>query len=237
MNTILVIDDNKMWRLLLKNYLEKQNYLVLEAAYLCRASEILEKYAVDLILLDLSLPDGNGLNFIKEAKGYTDAPLIIVSSDSYKEVMVEGYRLGADDYVRKDCDMDILMLKISNFIKRYADLSANDNGEGTVQRTYFFDDWSFDISEFQIEDQNGDAIALTKGEHQLLRYFLENPEQTLPKEKLCEALMNENYQPSSRALDLKVSRLRKKLNQDEGREYIHTVHGVGYIFHPKKTEE
>ena len=237
MHTVLLIDDNKMWRLLLKNYLEKHNYLVLEAAYLCRATEILEKYAVDLILLDLSLPDGNGLPFIKEVKGYTDAPVIIVSSDSYKETILEGYRQGADDYVRKDCDMDVLMLKISNFIKRYGDLTANENDENMIQKSYVFDDWSFDVSEYHIEDNTGEVIPLTKGEHQLLKVFIEYPDHTLSKEKLCESLMHENYQPSSRALDLKVSRLRKKINQDKERDYIQTVHGVGYMFQPNKVEE
>ena len=106
-----------------------------------------------------------------------------------------------------------------------------------IQKSYVFDDWSFDVSEYHIEDNTGEIIPLTKGEHQLLKVFIEYPDHTLSKEKLCESLMHENYQPSSRALDLKVSRLRKKINQDKERDYIQTVHGVGYMFQPNKIEE
>lgn len=236
METILVIDDDKMLRFMLKESLENNDYLIFEAANGRRSLEILDQHKADLILLDLNLPDGNGLEFIQKIREKTDVPLIIVSGDHQSEHKVNGFDLGADDYVTKPFDLAVLIARIKSHIRRYKSQISNQNepqnGNGSSEHIYF-GDVIFDRARFQLFDRAGNSQNLTSREYLLLDVLINAAGRAIRREDLCEAIREDRYVPTPRAIDVKITRIRKKIGDDaQDPQMIKTVRGIGYLFDP-----
>lgn len=235
MKTLLIVEDNKVLRRTLKDRMEKEGFLILEAAHGKRLLEIIKEYKVDLILLDLHLPDGNTLNLIDDVKIHTDAPIIIVSSEDDKKMRIKGLNSGADDYVCKPFVMDELVARIKANIRRYVqDYTSpkrKQNFSWKCDRIRFAD-WVLDRRRFQVygkkDHQSGD---LTMREFKVLEALVNNAGKVLKREDLCEAVREENYVPNPRAIDIKITRIRRKIrDKATSARIIRTIRGAGYVF-------
>lgn len=234
MDTVLLVEDDKFLRHTLKENLENEDFIVFEAAAGKRLTEIVRQHHVDLILLDLRLPDGNGLDFIRDIRQHTDVPVIIVSGENRKAEKLEGLETGADDYVCKPFEMDELIARIKANLRRYKGQTSNENSkEQPGAAEIKCGPWTLDRARYQIFDPEGRPGNLTFREFRLLDILAEKTGQAVKRDDLCEALREENYTPTPRALDVAITRIRKKIG-DSGTnpEIIKTVRGVGYMLTP-----
>lgn len=234
MDTVLLVEDDATLRGTLKECLEQEDFIVFEAALCRRSLEILARHKVDIVLLDMRLPDGNGLDIITDIRKHTDVPLIIVSGDNQLSHRVGGFDKGADDYVHKPFDMEELIARIRANLRRYKGLTSNQNGRKIIDvdgEQVNFGEWTLDRAQFQVFDDMHRAAGLTVHEFKLLDTLVTHAGQVLKREELCDALSVESYIPTPRAIDVKVARIRKKIGDDASNpQIIKTVHGAGYMF-------
>ncbi len=236
MDTVLVVDDDKMMRHVIRLNLENEDIMVIEATMLKRLFDILSVHKVDLILLDLGLPDGNAMDFIKEIRAQSDVPLIIVSGHHECSKKTQGLDLGADDYINKPFDVSELVARVKSHIRRYKGFGENkyssNNNVLNKNDDIYFGGLVMRKSQYQVFHEKGGSCDLTPQEFLLLDMLLIESGRPVHRDALCEAIRSEsNYAPSGRAIDIKVMRLRKKLENCEwqGRDIITTVRGVGYM--------
>lgn len=234
METLLLIDDDKSLRYLLRESLEKNDFVVIEAMNGARSIEILKQHHVDAILLDLHLPDGYGVDLIPQIRELTNVPLIIVSGDQEKSCRIEGLDAGADDYVIKPFSTKELVARIKANLRRYhglqkpgsKDASTNDNTSSIIK----IGKWNLDQKKFQIFDDKNTAGNLTIREFLLLEALVKNANCAVNREDLGQAIKTENYVPTPHAIDVKITRLRKKLGDcATDPQIIKTIRGVGYM--------
>ena len=176
---------------------------------------------VDLMILDINLPDGNGFDFLKNLRRNSDVPVIILTANDLETDEVMGLELGADDYITKPFSLMVLRARIDKALKR-SDSARNAVYTDTV---YSFD---FDKMEFK---SNNSLVELSKTEQKLLRLLTENRNQTLAREVLVDKIWTDGAEyVDENALSVTVNRLRKKLNAADS---IQTVYGIGYVWRSK----
>lgn len=218
MQRILVVEDD--WELN-KNIcymLKKEGYEVLEAHSIVEAKEIYAKNQIQLILLDVNLPDGDGFTFCNWVKAKNKAPVIFLTARDLEEDALKGYTLGAEDYVVKPFSMKILIKRIDVVLKH-----------NRVRATQVFSDdfLQIDFIKAKVEVKGKDC-PVTPTEIRLLKTFIENRGRMLTYEILLEQLWeNEGQFVDKHTLAVNVSRLRGKI-EDEKHRYILNVYGMGY---------
>jgi two-component system OmpR family response regulator len=231
MDTILLVEDDQMVRHMLKENLEHEQFIVFTAGRGDRMFDILHHHKVDLILLDLRLPDGSGLDFISDIRRHTDVPVIIVSGERSKSCKVTGLQLGADDFVAKPCDPDELIARIQANLRRYRNDNAAPSRGLQESSHFYFGQWKMDCDRYQIFNENDEPAHLTMQEFRLLERMVKQAGHVIHRDDLCEVLREDNYVPTSRAIDVKITRIRKKIGDDAAAPYmIKTVRGAGYFF-------
>ena len=217
MNYILLIEDDVALNKAISVYFKKENFQV--DSFFCGHDMIdaLEKNNFDIIILDINLPDLSGFDLIKQIKLInSNIPVIILSACDLDSDILHGFNLGAEDYVTKPFNIEILHKKINVILKR------------NTKNTFYKDDHLFfdkNISKLEI---NNKEIKLTPLEFKLLSLFLENQNQIILKETIIEKIWdsNENY-VDEHTLLVNISRLRNKI-EDDKHHYIKTVYGLGY---------
>lgn len=232
METLLLIEDDKFTRHFIREQLEAHDVVVLEAISGKRSLEILDQHHVDLILLDIGLPDGNGLDFIPEIRKRSDVPLIIVSAEKDVSNRIDGLKRGADDFVPKPFSAGELLARIEANLRRYREPHPVISPSGLHNESkIFFHNWVLEPDKFQIFNQNGQSGDLTIREYKVLEMLIRNAGRVISREDLCKAVREDNYIPTSRAMDVKITRIRKKIGDDAGDpQIIKTIRGVGYMF-------
>lgn len=235
MDTLLVVDDDQTVRQVLRECLAKENFNVYEAATGKRLVEILGHQHIDAFILDMNLPDGHGLDFLKEIRRRTDVPVIILSGDREEKQRVSGLDQGADDYVCKPFNVHVLAAKIRANLRRYR--AGNSVTAPTIQpegKIIRFSHWTLDSARYQIFDKDNTSGDLTVREFHLLYALASNAGKIMKRENLSETIREKNYVPTARAIDVKISRIRKKIGDDaENPSIIKTVRGIGYLFNPE----
>lgn len=234
METLLLVDDDKSLRYLLRESLERSDFVVIEATNGARTIEILKQHHVDAILLDLHLPDGHGIDFISGIREQTNVPLIIVSGDKDKSCRIDGLEAGADDYVLKPFSTKELIARIRANIRRHQGLQKPSEKDiesaASSSNCTKIGNWILDQNKFQIFDANNQPGTLTIREFLLLEALVKNANKAVNREDLGLAIKTENYVPTPRAIDVKITRLRKKLGDcATNPQIIKTVRGVGYM--------
>lgn len=172
---------------------------------------------LDLILLDVNLPDGNGLDFLRELRKTSQVPVIVLTANDTEMDEVTGLSIGADDYVTKPFSLMALRLRVQKLI-----------GRAKTTYTYEKNGLAFDFDELHFS-KNGVEIELSKTEIRLLRYLVENEGITLSREKLIEYVWQNEQYVDENALSVSIKRLRDKV-EGKGEKIIHTVYGIGYVF-------
>jgi DNA-binding response OmpR family regulator len=227
--TILSVDDDASLQIALSQYLEDDGYKVLTAA---NAADLEMQLAepVDVILLDLILPDAEGLGLIAKIRSRTKAPIIIVSGKNDTTEKIIGLEMGADDYITKPFEMRELTARIKVVLRRVTEASPQEKPPAQTKPADIvsFDGWRLDRRQYQLFDKDGKSAELTAGEFRLLEALVLSPNHALTRDYLFELTREGEFETSDRAVDIQIGRIRKKMNDLS--EIIKTVRGVGYMF-------
>lgn len=235
--TILVVDDDALIRDTVKSNLERDGYAVVTAASAGELDETLEKGTQpDTILLDLVLPDGDGLGLIAKIRSYTEAPVIIVSSKGESVDTIVGLEMGADDYISKPFQARELSARVKANLRRYQAYcemkskirdAAPEKSPRNAKKLRFCD-FTLDRDQMQVFDDTGADRGLTTQEFRLMESFALAPHRVLSREQLLELSRGDNVHVYDRAVDIQIARIRKKIDDESG-EIIKTVRGAGYM--------
>ena len=220
--TILVADDEMEIRELLRLYLEKDGYQVLEAADGRSALSLLETEEIDMALLDIMMPEVDGYHVLKKLRENNNMPVMILSAKNQDADKILGLDLGADDYLAKPFNPMEAVARINSNIRRFYSLGA----EGRKVRQLEVKDLRLDTEECVVY-RNGQSIDLTSVEYKMLRMFMEYPGKVFTKQQLYENVWGEEYAIADNNIMVSISRLRAKLSED-GSAYIKTIRGLGY---------
>ena len=218
---ILIVEDDKEISRLLCDFLEQNSFEAATALDGNAASIAMRKGGFDLILMDLMLPYKDGEQLIKELRGYSDTPVIVLSAKSMIETRLEVLRLGADDYILKPFDLNEVLVRIEVVLRRSR--GADDKKSDVLS----WGELTFSTEENSVMFREK-SIALTAKELQLLRLFMENPKKTFTKANLYESVWNDVYYYEDNTINVHVSNLRGKLKKATGNDCIETVWGIGY---------
>ena len=219
MTDILIVEDDKELAELLADFLRDEGYTVLSTGNGERAIQFFEQYGARLLVLDINLPDANGFAVCSKLRENADTPILIVSSRTGKEDKLNGFDLGADDYIEKPYDIDILIAKIKGIFKRRYrrdTLSADGVMLNLVEKTAVID---------------GKPVELPAKEFDLLALLIENQGKALKKEYLFNTVWGSDSDSEMQTLHVHINRLRQKLGDDpKNAKRLFTVWGVGYKF-------
>jgi Response regulators consisting of a CheY-like receiver domain and a winged-helix DNA-binding domain len=234
MKRVLIVEDDREIRGLLKDFLEENKYEVSEAKDGNVASELINNEKYDIILMDMMLPFKSGDILIQELRELKDTaksstPVIVLSAKTMKDTRLEVLRMGADDYIIKPFDLDEVLVRIEVVLRRSEAEAANASGSGAGEssQTLTYGDIEMNL-EYHSVTYKGEPVKLTLKEMQLLRLFLENPKKTFTKANLYEAVWEDTYYYEDNTINVHMSNLRSKLKKATGREFIETVWGIGY---------
>jgi len=239
---ILCVDDDPSIRKIITEYFGDLHYTVFSASDGEDLRSVLKKTAVDVILMDMVLPDADGLNLIRESRTHSQAPIIVISGKADTADKVIGLEFGADDYVTKPFSLRELEARIKTVMRRsvtYASgasqgldgIEPKEKERTEASRLLFFGEWKFDPQKMEVFDEEGQGAGLTSGEFRLLELFLRSAGRVLSRDYLFQEMHGEELDVFDRSIDIQVARLRKKLREDlKDPKYIKTVRSVGYMF-------
>ena len=228
---ILIVDDDPEIRRLLVDYLARNGFAALAAHDGREMKTLLEKQVVDLVVLDLMLPDSDGLTLCRDLRANArtqNLPVLMLTARGEETDRIVGIEMGADDYLVKPFNPRELLARIKTILRRARALPPNLRPEPT--RCLHFSGWCLDTAARLLNAPDGVATPLSGGEFRLLRILLDHPNRVLTRDQLCELIHGREAGPFDRAIDVQISRLRQRL-RDDSREpqLIKTVRGEGYV--------
>ena len=219
MTDILVVEDNTELREILVDFLRNEGYTVSSAGDGDKALSLYEKYGARLLVLDIMLPGASGMHILDKVRENSNTPVIMVSAKLGKDDKLNAIVSGADDYIEKPYDIDILIAKIKGIFKRR--LAVDELTDGDIR---------LDVAHETIY-KNGWAVEATAKEFELLRLLMENKGQTLLKHYLFNTVWGSDSESEEQTLTVHISRLRDKLEEDPKKpRKIITVWGKGYRY-------
>lgn len=230
---ILSVDDDENLQMVIKHYLEDDGYQVMTVGSAQSALDKIETAAPDIILLDLGLPDGEGLSLIPPFRSRTAARVIVVSGKSDTMEKVVCLEMGADDYITKPFEMRELSARIKAVLRRIEPVNNNETGLHVKQsdKVEFGDGWVLDRTQYQLFNPGNVSAELTTGEFKLLEALVVAANRAVTRESLFDMTRSNDYDGFDRAIDIQIARLRKKLGDDtKSPKVIKTIRGVGYMF-------
>ena len=224
---ILMVDDDPGIRDVVSDFLGRHGYRVETAADAEEMERALARGPVDLIVLDVMMPGEDGLAVCRRLTSSESAPPIIMLSAMGEDTdRIVGLELGADDYLAKPCNPRELLARIRAVLRRAEQRGqANSIGAGCE-----FAGWRLDLVRRELRSPPGVVVNLSSGEFSLLRAFVERPQRVLTRDQLLDMARGPDTEAYDRAIDVQISRLRKKLEDCAGRDPIRTVRGEGYMF-------
>jgi two-component system OmpR family response regulator len=225
---ILVVDDDREIRSLLRDYLEKNGFRATAVADGHETRRALERAKVDLVVLDLMLPHESGLEICRELRTSSDIPIIMLTALGEEVDRVVGLEIGADDYVAKPFSPRELLGRIRAVLRRTQ--AAPRLADANDARAYAFAGWTLDTTARTLTSPAGERVALGGAEFRLLAILLANAPRLLTRAHLMEAMRGRELDPFDRSIDVRVSRLRQTLREDaRSPQIIKTVYGEGYV--------
>lgn len=217
---VLVVDDESRMRKLVRDFLVRKDFEVLEAEDGAQAVDIFfEKNDISLIILDVMMPKMDGWQVCREIRAYSKVPIIMLTAKSDERDELLGFELGVDEYISKPFSPKILVARVEAILRRTTGLAADE-----ILRA---GDIQIDKAAHEVK-VNGENVELSYKEFELLTYFMENQGIALSREKILNSVWNYDYFGDARTIDTHVKKLRSKLG-DHG-DYIKTIWGMGYKF-------
>jgi DNA-binding response OmpR family regulator len=234
MPSIAVVDDEAATREMVGDYLKLHGFSVI----LCDGGRALREHLVrqspDLIVLDLNMPEEDGLSIVRDLKARTAIPIIMLTATASAIDRVVGLELGADDYLPKPCELRELVARVRSVLRRVQAPGAAPVPSPDVGRRIRFGTKWLELDALRLSDDAGLEQALTRSEFDLLKAFADNPRRALSRERLLDLADARDPDAFDRAIDVRINRIRKKVEPDPGNpRYIRTVRGLGYIFRPE----
>lgn len=219
---ILIIEDDEKLNNGIRLALKNESYSFSQCRTLKDAREVLRKREVALILLDVNLPDGNGIDFVREVREKCQTPVLLITVNNMELDIVTGLEAGANDYITKPFSLMVLRARVAVWLRQ-----REERMKSRIQIDGF--DFDFERMEFY---RDGQAVELSKTEQRLLRLLCENRGATLKRSYLIDSVwQGETEFVDEHALTVAVKRLRDKLETDSGNpDYIKTVYGIGYTW-------
>lgn len=228
---ILVVDDDPRIRQMLARYFEEEGYHVSAVADGRGMRDALQRFAIDIILLDLILPGGeDGLALAREVRTRSDVPIIMLTGRDEVVDRIVGLEIGADDYIAKPFHLREVLARLRTVLRRHHSrpLQSIDTEEGEVIR---FNGWMLDAQQRRLVTPEGAEVDLTTGEFNILLVMAKHPGRVFSRDTLMNLTRGRNYEAFDRAIDAQISRLRKKIEADKNAlPLIKAVRGVGYVF-------
>jgi two-component system OmpR family response regulator len=225
---ILIVDDDPEIRQLLVDYLVRNGLDAVPARNGREMGQMLERHAIDLVVLDLMLPDTDGLVLCRDLRAKSSIPVLMLTARGEEADRILGIEMGADDYLVKPFSPRELLARIKGILRRTRSLPPNLQAD--TQRCLAFAGRKLDTATRVLTGLDGVATPLSGAEYRLLRILLDHPNRVLNRDQLVELIHGREAEPYDRAIDVQISRLRQRL-QDDGREsgLIKTVRGEGYV--------
>jgi len=226
---VLCVDDDKYLTDLLSFALEREGYTVKVANRGAQAVQLIEDEPPEAVILDVNLPDANGFSVCMQIRRHHTMPIILLTSRNADEDVMSGFRQGADDYVAKPFNMQVLLYRLRAVMKRAHALNARQRGD---ERLFQIGEATFDAEFNQVMGPGGPA-QLTPIEGKILRLLLANAGQVFPADRIMELVWGYDAESTVAAVKTHMRRLRQKLETVAGPvEVIHTVPGMGYTYRP-----
>ncbi len=237
---IAVVDDEKPAREMVGDYLRMHGFSVSLCEGGASLRQLFARQVPDLIVLDLNMPEEDGLSIIRDLKQRSQVPIIMLTATASPIDRVVGLELGADDYLAKPCELRELLARIRSVLRRSASApqpavlapSAKAARPAEPVRVRFGTKW-LDHDAQALRDDEGNEHPLTPSEYGLLRVFAANPKRVLSRDRLLELANARDPEAYDRAIDVRIMRIRRKIEPDPERpSVIRTVRGGGYLFSP-----
>jgi two-component system, OmpR family, response regulator len=231
---ILVVDDDREIRDLVTRYLSKHGLRVRGAADGREMRRVLKSWSIDLIILDLMLPGEDGLSLCRSLRANSKIPIIMLTAMGEETDRIVGLEMGADDYVAKPFNPRELLARIKAVLRRAESGPASKSEDADRPGLNAFEGWQLDLDSRELTSPQGVLVSLSAGEFELLSAFVTHPQRVLTRDQLLDLARGRQAQPFDRAIDVQVSRLRRKIEVDPGNPIlIKTVRGGGYLFTPR----
>lgn len=224
---ILIVDDDARVRRLLERYLTRNGMEVYQASNGAEMRSILAERSIGLILLDLLMPEDDGITLAREVRQNSDVPIIMLTGQADTVDKIVGLEVGADDYVTKPFDERELLARARSVLRRHSAAAEEADQSDVVT----FGDWSLNTASQELCNKEGAVQYLTKHEFILLDAFLKRPNRILTRNEILDLVASREWTSTDRSIDVLVGKLRKKVEIDPRNPvYIHTQRGVGYKF-------
>jgi len=225
---LLIVDDDERIRGLLQKFLIRNGFLVSAARDAAHARRLLQGLDFDLIVLDVMMPGEDGISLTRGIREDSAVPVLLLTARSETEDRIKGLEAGADDYLAKPFEPKELLLRINAILRRMPDTSAQDS----APKLLTLGEIRYDIDRGEMW-RGEDMVRLTATESQLMRIFSARPGEALSRTELVEELGRDKGQAQERAVDVQITRLRRKLEADPKQpRYLQTVRGAGYMLAP-----
>lgn len=228
--SLLVVDDAFDIREPLATFLEKNGFKVTTAENAAAARSRLNADKIDLVVLDVMMPGEDGLSLCRYIAASSGTPVILLTAMSEETDRVVGLEVGADDYVTKPFSQRELLARIKTVLRRVGDAKDARKPDG-MDGTYIFEGWTFRVSERELRNPDGVMVPISTVDFYLLSTLLANPKKVLDRDELLELAHGMQPDIFDRTIDLQISRLRRKIEDDpKTPTFIKTVRGKGYVW-------
>ena len=224
---LLIVEDDELVQSLMGAYLQRDGFTISLAATGKEMLAAIDTEHIDLVLLDLGLPDEDGLSLARQVRARSDLPIIVITARKGKSDRLAALEVGADDYLTKPFDPDELVLRVRNILGRAGTAEA----PSIRSEIYRFEGWSLDMDARAVIAPDGEHVAFTRAELNLLAALVKAPNRVLTRAHLLDAVSHDAASPTDRLIDVLVSRIRKKIEPEpKAPQFITTVVGCGYKF-------
>lgn len=225
---LLIVDDDERIRTLLQKFLMRHGFLVTAARDAAHARRILGGLDFDLIILDVMMPGEDGVALTKSLRETMQTPILLLTAKGETGDRIEGLEAGADDYLPKPFEPKELLLRINAILRRMPDTKAED----AAPKVMSLGNIRYDLERGEMW-QGDELVRLTATEIQLMKIFSAQPGAPLSRSKLVEELGRDRGQAQERAVDVQITRLRRKIEDNPKQpRYLQTVRGAGYMLAP-----
>jgi len=222
---LMIVDDDERIRSLLKQFLSRHGFLVSAARDADHARRLLSMLEFDLIVLDVMMPGDDGVTLTRELRESLSTPIMLLTAKGETEDRIKGLEAGADDYLAKPFEPKELLLRINAILRRVPELVAADVGPKALK----LGPLTYDVDRAELWEGET-LVRLTSTEMQLMKIFAANVGEVVSRMKLVEELGRDRGQAQERAVDVQITRLRRKLEADPKQpRYLQTIRGAGYM--------
>jgi len=223
---LLIVEDEPVTRTKLVGYFKAAGYEVSAASNGEEMQRLLSRHHIDLLLLDISLPDADGLDLTMQLRKTYELGIILVTGRDSEVDRILGLEIGADDYVTKPFNERELLARVKSVLRRLSIQSASQ----PEQNKLYFAGWQVNLTQRKISSPADEKVHLTRGEFELLSALIKHPKTVMSRDRLMALVTHRSWQPDNRTIDVLIKRLREKIEPDpKSPELLLTIYGEGYL--------